>query len=256
MWEGSISFGLINIPIRLYTAARDRKLNFHFLHKDDFCPIKYLKVCKTTGKEIPYEEIVRGYEYEKGKFVVLQQDDFEKADVKKTHAIEIVQFVEDKEIDPLFFEKPYYLEPQKNSMKAYALLREALNKTKKVGIAKFVLRSREYLGMVKAKGDLLLLDQLRYADEVVDAKDLITPGGEMVQKKELDMAVKLIQQYSEPFKAEEFHDTYTQALEKIIKAKAKGKIIEPQGEIPIPTTEMEDILEKLKESLSHAKKTK
>lgn len=256
MWEGSISFGLINIPIRLYTASRERRLSFHFLHKDDLCPIKYMKVCKTTGQEIPYEEIVRGYEFEKGRFVVLDDSDFEKADVKKTHTIEIVQFVEDKEIEPLYFEKPYYLEPQKSSLKAYALLREALNKTGKVGIAKFVLRSREYLGMIKAKDDLLILDQLRYADEVVDAKDLIAPGSEMVQKKELDMAVRLINQYSEPFHLEKFHDTYTQALEKIIKVKAKGKIPKPQGEMPVPTTEMEDILEKLKESLAHSKKSK
>lgn len=254
IWEGSISFGLINIPIRLYTAARERKLSFHFLHKDDLCPIKYVKICKTTGEEIPYEEIIRGYEYEKGNFVVLENSDFEKADVKKTHMIEVVQFVDAKEIDTIYFDKPYYLEPQKSSQKAYALLREALNKTGKVGVAKFVLRTREYVGIVKAKNDLIILNQMRYGDEIVDPKDLIAPVAEMIQKKELDMAIKLIEQLSETFNPKLFKDTYTQALEKIIEVKAKGKVPKARGEIPVPITEMEDILEKLKESLDHAKK--
>ena len=148
IWEGSISFGLINIPIRLYTASRERKLAFHYLHKGDLCPIRYVKVCKITGEEIPYQEIVRGYEYSKGNFVILEDADFEKADVKKTHLIDVFQFVDEKEIDPIYYEKPYYLEPQKTSQKAYSLLREAFKKTGKVGIAKFVLRTREYLVMM------------------------------------------------------------------------------------------------------------
>lgn len=256
IWEGSISFGLINIPVRLYTASRERKLAFHFLHKGDLCPVKYLKICKTTGEEIPYNEIVRGFEYEKGNYVILEDKDFEKADVKKTHLIDVFQFASEKEVDPIYFEKPYYLEPQKSSQKAFVLLREALKKTKKVGVAKFVLRAREYLGLVRVSGDLIILNQLRYADEIVDPKDLILPESGILQKKELGIAVKLVDQLSEKFKIDEYHDTYTEALEKIIDIKAKGRVPKAHGKMPVPVTEMEDIMEKLKQSLKQSQKHK
>ena len=256
IWEGAISFGLINIPVRLYTASRERKLAFHYVHKGDFCPIKYLKICKTTGKEIPYEEIVRGFEYEKGNFVILEDKDFEKADVKKSHLIDVFQFVEEKEIDPIYLEKPYYLEPQNSARKAFVLLREALKKTKKVGIAKFVLRTREYLAMVRANDDFIMLNQMRYADEIVNPKDLILPGVEMLQKRELEIAIKLIDQLSDKFVITNYHDTYTEALEKIIAAKVKGEVPKANGTMPVPGTEMEDIIEKLKLSVKHAQKHK
>lgn len=249
IWEGSISFGLINIPIRLYTASRERKLAFHYLHKDDLCPIKYVKVCKTTGEEIPYQEIVRGFEYEKGNFVVLDEKDFEKADVKKTHLIDVFQFVDEADIDPIYLEKPYYLEPQKSADKAFALLREALKKTKKVGVAKFVLRTREYLAMVRPTNDMIILNQLRYENEIVEPSDLKLPSSKIIQKRELDIAIKLVQQLSEKFNISSYRDTYTESLEKIIAIKAKGKVPKAQGKMPIPTTEMEDIMEKLKQSL-------
>ena len=256
IWEGSISFGLINIPVKLYTASRERKVSFHFLHKGDLCPIKYVKICKTTGEEIPYQEIVRGFEYAKGNFVVLDDKDFEKADVKKTHMIEVFQFVDLGEIDPIYFQKPYYLEPQKSSQKAYVLLREALKKTGKVGVAKFVLRTKEYLAAVNARDDLIILNQIRYFDEIVNTKDLILPGVEMIQKRELDMATRLVEELSDNFKLDSYHDTYTESLERLIEVKAKGKIPKAQGEAPVPTTEMEDIIEKLKESLQHVQKHK
>lgn len=256
IWEGSISFGLINIPVRLYTASRERKLAFHYLHKGDLCPIKYMKVCKTTGEEIPYREIVRGYEYEKGNFVILEDKDFEKADVKMTHLIDVFQFVDEKEIDSIYLEKPYYLEPQKNASNAFALLREALNKTKKVGVAKFVLRTREYLAMVRPSNDLIILNQLRYEDEIVPPNDLTLPSSKIVQKRELDIAIKLVEQLSEKFKISKYRDTYTESLQKIIAIKTKGKVPKAKGKVPIPTTEMEDIIEKLKQSLKSTQRNK
>lgn len=232
IWEGSISFGLINIPVKLYAASRERRVAFHFLHKDDLCPIKYVKVCKNTGEEIPYHEIVRGYEYTKGNYIVLDKKDFEKADVKKTHMIEVFQFVDWDEIDPIYYERPYYLEPEKSSQKAYALLREALKRTGKVGIAKFVLRTKEYLGAVKTKGDLIILDQIRYAEEIVSPKELQVPGMEMVKKRELDMATKLVGELSDKFRLDSYHDTYTDALEKLFKLKPKGKLLKLKAKCP------------------------
>lgn len=256
IWEGSISFGLINIPVRLYTAVRERKLTFKYLRKDDLCQIKYVRVCKTTGEEVPYEEIVKGFEYQKDEFVVLEDEDFKKADVKKTHSIEVFQFAVAEEIDNDLFEKPYYLEPTKEAGKAYALLRSALKKSGMVGIAKFVLRAREKLAVIKQKGDMIILQQIRFADELVDSGDLIFPQVQKGQQKELEIAVKLIEQLSAPFEIEKYHDTYTEALEKVIAQKAKGKIPKAKGKIPMPVTEMEDIMAKLKESLEYAQKHK
>ncbi|EKE19002.1 MAG: hypothetical protein ACD_9C00172G0001 [uncultured bacterium] len=170
--------------------------------------------------------------------------------------IEVFQFVDLGEIDPIYFQKPYYLEPQKSSQKAYVLLREALKKTGKVGVAKFVLRTKEYLAAVNARDDLIILNQIRYFDEIVNPKDLIVPGVEMIQKRELDMATRLVEELSDNFKLDSYHDTYTESLERLIEVKAKGKIPKAQGEAPVPTTEMEDIIEKLKESLQHVQKHK
>src|SRR5215213_11790475 len=162
LWSGAISFGLVNIPVNLYSATRERAIQFDYLRKKDLCPVGYLRVCKKTGEEVAYKDIVRGYEYQKGDYAVIEEEDFRKANVKKTQLIDIVDFVEEKEIDSKFFEKPYYIEPDKKANKAYALLRQTLHKTKRVGIAKFVMRSKEHLVMIKAEEDLLLLVQLRF----------------------------------------------------------------------------------------------
>ncbi len=256
IWEGSISFGLINIPVRLYTAVREKRLSFNYLRKNDLCQIQYVKVCKKTGEEVPYDDIVKGYEYQKGSYVVMEEKDFEKADVRKTHSIEVFQFSRESEVDCMLFEKPYYLEPKKEAQKAYVLFREALKKSAKVGIAKFVLRSREKLAVIRPMGNLILLDQIRFAEEVVKPDDLYIPENENVQKNELDIAIKLVDQLTEKFELEKYKDTYTAELQRIINAKAKGKIPKAKGEIPVPVTEMEDIIEKLKESLEYAHKKK
>ncbi|HCP08386.1 MAG TPA: Ku protein [Candidatus Moranbacteria bacterium] len=257
IWQGSISFGLINIPVRLYSATKERKLSFNYLRKEDLCPIKYVKVCRNSGEEVPYDDIVKGYEYKKGDWVVLSDEDFKKADVKKTNTIEVFQFASEKEIDPSLYEKFYYLEPVKEARKAYVLLREALKKSKKVGIAKFVLRTKEKLAVVRPMDNLIILDAIRFADEIREPEELNIPGKEKIENKDIEIAVKLIDQLTEVFKLEKYHDTYTEELERVISEKSKGKVPEAKGEIPVPVTEMEDIMAKLRESLAqHAKKEK
>ena len=162
IWKGALSFGMIHIPVRLYSASKSRELKFKLLHKKDLSEIRYARICKADGKEIPWEEIVKGYEYQKGDYVVLTEEDFEKADIKKTRTIEILDFTDENEIDTLYYSSPYYLEPEKGAGKAYALLREALKRSKKVAVGRFVFRHHEHLGVVRPHGDLLVLHQLRH----------------------------------------------------------------------------------------------
>ncbi|MBX4187042.1 MAG: Ku protein [Candidatus Doudnabacteria bacterium] len=252
IWSGALSFGLVNIPIKLYSATSGKTLSFDMLHKKDLSPIRYARVCRVDGKEIPYEDIVKGYEYQKGDYVVLTDEDFKKANVKKTKAIEIQDFVKENEIDPIYFEKPYYLEPEKGAAKAYVLLREALKKSKKIGIAKFVLRNREHLAVIKPFGNVLLLNQMRYQDEIRRPDDLNLPETKEAGKREIEIALALIDQLTSHFKPEEYHDTYTEELERVIKAKAKGKPIKAKGKEPQPT-EVTDLMAMLRASLEKEK---
>lgn len=251
IWSGSISFGLVNIPVKLYSAAESKNIDFDMLHKKDFSPIRYARVCKAEGKEVPYIEIVKGYEYQKGDYVVLSDEDFKKADVRKTKTIDIINFAREDEIDAIYFEKPYFLEPQKGSEKAYSLLRSALEKSKKVGIAKFVLRSREHLGVVKPDSEVIILDQIRFSDEVRSAKDLKIFNAK-IEDREIDMALALIDQLTTSFNINDYKDTYRQDLEKIINEKVKGKVPKPRGEEPQPTN-VKDLMSVLKESLQKEK---
>ena len=236
----------------MYSATAGTEMDFNYLHKEDLSPIRYAKVCRKDGKEIAYEDIVRGYEYQKGDFVVLTDEDFKMANVEKTQMIDVVSFVQEKEVDLVFSEKPYYLEPVKGSEKAYVILREALKKSGKVGVAKFVMRGREHLGIVKPVGSALVLDQLRYEDEIKSAKELKIPEREVVGK-ELNMALELINQLTEHFKPEKFHDTYENELKEMIKQKTKGKKIVAKGKAP-EMTKSHDLMDKLKASLEEAKK--
>src|SRR5204863_7514804 len=167
IWKGSISFSLVNVPISLYPATRREELNFRLLRKSDLSPVNYKRVAEADGKEVPWEDIVKGYEYEKGKFVVLKEDDFRRADIEATQTVEIVEFVPLKEIDPMFFDKPYYLEPQKSGAKAYALLREALNRSGKVGVAKVVIKTRQHLATIKPEQKALVLELMHFSEELV-----------------------------------------------------------------------------------------
>lgn len=260
LWSGALSFGLINIPIRLFKGSDEKALSFVMLHKKDLSPIRYARICKADGKEIPYNEIVKGYEYQKGDYVVLVEEDFKKANAKKTNLIEIVDFTDEKEVDPILYEKPYFLEPAKGAAKAYLLLHEALKKSKKVGIAKFVLHNHEHIGVLKPYENILILDQLHYASDIRDVSEIHIPKTEdKPTSKEVAMALKLIEQLTTHFKPEEFQDTYTDELKEIIEKKAHGKKLTVKGKEP-KISKVKDIMELLKESLEqhqhhHNKKT-
>jgi DNA end-binding protein Ku len=252
IWTGALSFGLVTLPVQLYSATAGTAIDFDYLHKKDLSPIRYAKVCRKDGHEIPYEDIVKGYEYSDGDYVVLTEEDFKKANVRKTQLIDVVSFTTESEVDPIYSEKPYYLEPIEGSDKAYVILRDALKKSKKVGVAKFVLRNREHLGIVKPMGNILVLDQLRFSDEMKQPKSLEIQEREP-SGKEINMALQLINQLTEHFKPEKFHDTYQQELQDLIDKKTKGKKIEPKGEPP-EITKGHDLMETLKKSLLEAKK--
>ncbi|KTC65071.1 Ku protein (plasmid) [Legionella adelaidensis] len=255
IWSGAITFGLVNIPIKIYSATESHSLNFDLLRRKDLCPVKYARVCSTDGKEVEWEDIAKGYEYREGDYVVLEKDDFEKASPEKTHTIDITQFANEQEVDSIFYETPYYLEPQKEGQKAYALLREALKESKMIGIGEFVLRNHESLVVLKPYGDLILLNKLRYNDEVRDTKHLSLAKAELINPKELKMAMQLINQLSESFKPKEFKDTYIADLKKIIEAKAKGKKVK-KGKYLSDRGKVTDIMDLLKKSLKPEKKTK
>lgn len=254
IWKGALGFGLVTLPVQLYSATAGTELNLDYLHKTDLSPIRYAKVCRKDGREIPYEDIVKGYEYRDGDYVVLTDEDFKKANVRKTQLIDVVSFTQESEIDPIYLEKPYYLEPIEGASKAYVILREALKKSKKVGIAKFVLREREHLGVIKPMGNLLVLDQLRYSKEIQPSKELKVSEHE-TSKKEINMAIELIDNLTEHFKPEKFHDTYQEDIGKMIETKIKGKKPKAVGKAP-EITKSRELMEILKASLEQAKKNR
>ncbi len=248
IWSGALSFGLVNIPVKLYSATGGMSLDLTMLHKKDLSPIRYARICRADGKEIPYEDIVKGYEYQKGDFVVLTNEDFKKANVEKTKSIEIESFAKASEIDPIYFEKPYYLEPEKGAEKAYALLRESLKKSKKIGIARFVLRNREHLAAIRPEDKAIILEQMRFDEEIRSTSDLTLPDAKKAGNREIEIALALIEQLTENFDPKKYKDTYTDELKKVIEAKAKGKPIKAKGKEPQPT-EVADIMAMLKKSL-------
>src|SRR5437867_12544813 len=196
IWKGSISFGLVNIPIALYPATRREELKFRLLRKGDLSPVNYKRVAEKDGREVPWDEIVKGYEYEKGKYVVLKNEDLQRVDLEATQTVDIQDFVDQEDIDPIFFYKPYYLEPQKGGDKAYVLLRDALEESKKVGIAKVVIKTRQYLAGVKAEDGVLVLELMHFAEELADTGKLHVPKQLEPRKKEMDMAKALIDSMS------------------------------------------------------------
>lgn len=254
IWKGAISFGLANIPIKLYAASEEQKLSMRYLHEKDLAPIRYAKVCRKDGKEIPYENIVRGYEYKKGDYVVLTEEDFERANPKKTKTVDIIDFTDEEEIDARYFKKPYYAEPDKGGEKAYVLLREALRKTGKVGIGKFVMRKKEQLVAVKAIDDVIVLETMHFADELRSPEELDQPDAE-VGDKELEMALALVDQLSEEFQPEKYEDTYTEELKEVIEEKVEGK--EPEEtEEEAEDSESADLMAALKASLEGQQKSR
>jgi DNA end-binding protein Ku len=222
IWTGTLTFGLISIPVKLYAAAEEPVLDLDFLHAKDLKPIRYARVCTKEEREVPYEEIVRGYEYKEGEYVVVTEEDFARADLGKGKSIDLHEFTEEASIDPLLYKRPYFLEPDQHSDKAYALLAQALHTTGKVGIATMVMRGREMLCMLRSDKKHLYLIQLRFANELRSPKDLNVPDVD-VSIEEARMAVDLIEHLSQPFQPEDYHDTYHDAVMKVIKEKIAGK---------------------------------
>ncbi len=263
IWKGAISFGLVNIPITLYPATKQEELRFHFLRKGDLSPINNKRVAEADGKEVAWEDIVRGYQYEKGKFIVLNDDDFSRVDVEATQTVDIQEFVEVEEINPMFFSKPYYMEPAKGGDKAYALLREVLRGTKKVGIAKVVIKTREHLAAVKAQGDALVLELMHFTKEIIDSAELHMPGAAKLGKKETDMARHLVESMTGKWEPEKYKDDYKEALMDVIEEKvaAGGKeVAAPKKSKGVKATNVIDLVSILQRSIDQhgsqrAKKT-
>ncbi|MGZ8900386.1 MAG: non-homologous end joining protein Ku [Limisphaerales bacterium] len=256
IWKGSISFGLVNIPIGLYPATRKEDVSFRQLRADDFSPIRYKRVAEADGEEVPWEKIVKGYEYEKGQFVLVTDEDFEKAMPEATQSIDIIEFVDLSDIDPMYFDKPYYLEPQKGGKKAYALLRETLNEAGKVGIARVVIKTRQHLAAVKPKDDALVLELMHFPDEVLEPTGLDIPRDEKLGKKELEMAKSLVETMSGEWNPEEFKDEYRDKLIALIEEKVKhgGKEVPSAKTKPKAATNVVDLVAVLQKSLAESKK--
>ncbi len=251
IWKGAISFGLVNIPVKMYTATKSKEISFVLLHKNDLSEIRYARICKTEEKEVPWKDIVKGYEYEKGGYIVLRDQDFDKIGVKKTKTIEILNFIDEDEIDSVYYVKPYFLEPDKQGEKAYALLRDALKKSKKVGLAKYVLRNHEHLAVIKFQDDMIILNELRYVEELITSKDLKIPAVKTTAA-EMNMAIALIDQLTAAFNPKKYKDTYTQDVKKLIKQKAKGKPLKPKTKEK-PSPKVHDIMSLLQASLEEKK---
>lgn len=253
IWNGSISFGLVSIPVKLYSGSEDRKLDLDMLDRRDHSRIRYKRVNEDTGKEVEWKDIVKGFKQEDG-YVVLEKEDFENANMKKSKTIDIEEFVKEEDVADVLFKKPYFLEPQKDGKKSYNLLRNALKKTEKLGVATFVMRQKEHLSLIGIYKNALVLHVIRFEDEIRDPKDLKLPSSK-VTKKETDMAVNLIEQYSTGFKLNKYKDVYNDQLMKIIKQKSAGKIEQPE-EYKSEPTKAKDLMEKLKASLEDRKKKK
>ncbi|MDP9291899.1 MAG: Ku protein [Verrucomicrobiota bacterium] len=249
IWKGAISFGLVNIPIALYPATRREQFKFRLLRQSDLSPVNYKRVAEADGKEVPWGEIVKGYEYEKGKFVVLKEEDFQRVDLEATQTVDIIDFVELEEVDPMFFNKPYYMEPEKGGDKAYALLREALKTTGKIGIAKVVIKTRQYLAAVKPNKKGIVLELMHFAEELIDSSEFKISDKE-VGKKELEMAKALVASMSDEWNPQRYKDDYKEALMKVIEEKVESPDETPEKKSkPRKATNVIDLVSVLQKSL-------
>ena len=251
IWKGSINFGLVSIPVAVYPATREEKASFKQLRKKDLSPIRYKKVAEADDQEVPSEEIVKGFEHEKGKFVIMSDEDFEKVKIESTNSIEITDFVEQAEINPKFFYKPYFLEPQKGGEKGYTLLHRAMQETGKLGIAKVAIRNREYLAAIKPDGFFIILELMHFAQEVLEPETLKSAEGLDVTPKELAMAKQLIETLAAPWEPAKYEDQYQTALKQVIEAKLHQQPLETKAARVAPAMET-DILAVLQQSLARA----
>jgi len=249
LWKGSISFGLVNIPIELHTAVRNHRPKFRMLHAKDKSPVRFERVCIRDGHPVAWEDLVKGYEYAKGHFVVLSKEDFQAAAVEKTRTVDIIDFVKSEEIDDRFFETPYYLVPAKGGERAYALLREAIRESGRIGIAKFILRDSQHLAAVEVIETAIVLTVMRFADELVDVGQFDLPGEGGIRKPELDMAKALVNNLAAAWDPDKYTDEYRENLMKVIQAKVKGKKIEIEAPAEPRQAEVVDLMERLRRSL-------
>ena len=248
-----MSFGLVNIPVEVHTAVRENRPKFRMLHAKDKSPINFQRVCQKDGEEVAWDDLVKGYEYERGRFVVLTKEDIAAAALEKTRRIDILDFVDADAIDDRFFDKPYYLVPGKGGDVAYALLREAVRESKRTGVAKFVMRDVQHLAAVEVVGDALVLSTLRFADELVDVDTLKLPRTPSLKKKELEMATTLVENLADEWKPDKYTDDYRDNLMKVIKAKLKGKQAHVVAEEHPRDAKVVDLMERLRQSLDASK---
>jgi len=252
IWKGSISFGLVYIPIAVYPATREEKLSFRQLRRTDLSPIKYKKVAEADMKEVPADQIVKGFEYERGRYIVMSDEDFEKVRIESTHSIDITDFVDLERVDPKFFYKPYFLEPQKGGEKAYALLHKALSGTGKIGVAKVVISNREHLAAVKPDGLFLILELMHFASEILSAEELNRGPSAALNEKELKMAQALVDSMSVPWEPEKYKDEYRGAVMELIEQKAKNKKLPAPAAAAPRSTNVVDLVKVLQESLNRS----
>jgi len=252
LWKGSITFGLVNIPIELHTAVRDHRPRFRMLHAKDKSPVRFERVCVKDGTPVAWDDLVKGYEYQRGRFVVMTKEDFQAAAVEKTRTVDIIDFVEASEIDDRFFETPYYLVPVKGGERAYALLREAIRDAGRIGIAKFILRDAQHLAAVEVIDQALVLSVMRFADELVDPKQFEFPSANGVRKAELDIAKMLVNSLGSEWKPDKYTDQYRENLMRIIQGKLKGKEVELESEEQPRQAEVVDLMERLRRSLEQS----
>jgi DNA end-binding protein Ku len=251
LWKGSISFGLVNIPIELHTAVRNHRPKFRMLHAKDKSPVKFERVCVRDGKPVAWEDLVKGYEYEKGHFVVLTKEDFQAAALSKTRTVDIIDFVKADEIDDRFFETPYYLTPTKGGERAYALLREAIRESGRRD-RQLILREAQHLAGVEVIGQAIVLTVMRFADELVDAGQFELPGDSGIRKTELDMAKALVNNLAAGWDPSKYTDQYRENLMKVIRAKVKGKRVELAPATEPREAEVVDLMERLRRSLAES----
>jgi len=250
IWKGSISFGLVNIPIALFPATKTEELKFRLLRDKDHSPVNYKRVAATDGKEVPWEHIVKGYEYEKDKYVILKDDDFKRADIEATQTVDIQSFVDLNDVNPVFFYKPYYMEPLKGADKAYVLLRDALAASGRIGIAKVVIKTKQHLAAVKPQEDGLMLELMHYAAELRDLDEFRQPKESKPSKKEMDMAKALISSMSDKWEPEAYQDEYRDALVDMIEDKiAHGDKAAPKAKAKKRPSNVIDLVAVLEESL-------
>jgi DNA end-binding protein Ku len=251
LWTGSVSFGLVNVPVRVYPAIKEHTLHFHLVHEPDGSPIGYQKICKKEEKAVPDDEVVKAFEHKKGEYVYLSDEDFEQAQVEGQRTIDISDFVPYEEIDPIYFAKTYYVGPGEGAEHVYTLLVRALEETQLVGIAKFVMRQRQHVGALRAREGVLTMEQLHFADEIRPVKDL-KPKAQRVAKNELELARQIIESATTAWKPEKYKDTYRAELAKAIEAKRKGKKTHRAAEVE--PEEPIDLFEALRQSVEQTKK--